>query len=157
PQWVEYGSILKRLHSTSLPDELLALMPRDTFVPNPRIGGIVTELLATIESREYVDRYQRELATFWHERRAEIRHIAERAEALGCALQATSPEFVLCHADIHTSNLLLGGDGRLFVVDWDQPIMAPKERDLMFVVETPVGLLAAETRQERLFFQGYGA
>jgi spectinomycin phosphotransferase len=68
-------------------------------------------------------------------------------------LQDKSLDFVLCHADIHTANLLLDGQGRLFVVDWDQPILAPRERDLMFVT---VGGFVTEERAETLFFQGYG-
>jgi spectinomycin phosphotransferase len=41
-------------------------------------------------------------------------------------------------------------------VDWDQPILAPKERDLMFVLGA-VGGDARTPRQEDLFFQGYGS
>lgn len=66
-------------------------------------------------------------------------------------LQVRPLPFVLCHADIHTANILVAGDN-LFIVDWDQPILAPKERDLMFVVsgnEVP-------GREEELFFEGYG-
>jgi spectinomycin phosphotransferase len=59
--------------------------------------------------------------------------------------------FVLCHADIHTANILIDGDN-LFIVDWDQPILAPKERDLMFVVGNGV----MRSREEELFFEGYG-
>jgi spectinomycin phosphotransferase len=156
-QWIEYGAVLRRIHSTPLPDDLLASVPKETFVPNPDIDSVVQELLATIEPRQYADPYQNELAAFWNERRAEIQHLVDRAQALGRALQAAPPEFVLCHADIHTANLLLDADGRLCVIDWDQPIMAPKERDLLFVVDTPIGLLEAKPRQEGLFFKGYGA
>jgi spectinomycin phosphotransferase len=60
-------------------------------------------------------------------------------------------DFVLCHADIHTANILVDGD-KLFIVDWDQPILAPKERDLMFVV----GGGEIRSREEELFFEGYG-
>jgi len=156
-QWIEYGAVLRRIHATMLPDDLLALVPRETFVPHPYLCGVVKQLLATIEGRAYADLYQDELAAFWQEKRDEIRHIVARAETLGLALQAMTSEFGLCHADIHTNNLLLDPEGLLFVVDWDQPVFAPKERDLMFVVDTPIGGLKAEPRQEALFFQGYGA
>ncbi len=155
-QWVEYGAALKQLHSTPIPDDLLALVPRETFVPQPKLCGIVKQLLATIEDREYADPHQNALAVFWNERRAEIRHIVDRAETLGRALQAIAPAFALCHADIHTNNILIDADGQLAIVDWDQPILAPRERDLMFVVDTPIGGLNAEPRQEQLFFLGYG-
>ena len=41
--------------------------------------------------------------------------------------------FVLCHSDIHGGNILIADTGELYVVDWDDPILAPKERDLMFI------------------------
>jgi hypothetical protein len=41
-------------------------------------------------------------------------------------------------------------------VDWDQPILAPKERDLMFIVGDKVGGFVIDPGQEKLFFEGYG-
>jgi thiamine kinase-like enzyme len=38
----------------------------------------------------------------------------------------------LCHSDIHAANLLIS-NGDFFIVDWDTLIMAPKERELMFI------------------------
>jgi spectinomycin phosphotransferase len=37
----------------------------------------------------------------------------------------------------------------MFIVDWDDTLLAPKERDLMFV-------LSGDTREEQMFFEGYG-
>ena len=47
-------------------------------------------------------------------------------------------------------------DGALYIVDWDEPILAPKERDLMFIggAQGFQGVTAEE--EERLFYQGYG-
>lgn len=67
-------------------------------------------------------------------------------------LRLTSPKMVLCHADIHTANVLIDAEGQLFIVDWDETILAPKERDLMFVVG---GGVVGATAEER-FFRGYG-
>ena len=40
-------------------------------------------------------------------------------------------------------------------MDWDETILAPKERDLLFVVGGIIGDLVGP-RQEELFFRGYG-
>jgi hypothetical protein len=40
---------------------------------------------------------------------------------------------VLCHADRHGWTVLVRGDDEVAIVDWDEPLLAPKERDLMFV------------------------
>jgi len=63
---------------------------------------------------------------------------------------------VLCHADLHAGNLLITPDGALYVVDWDTLILAPQERDLMFVGG---GLFRNQRSAEdeiRLFYAGYG-
>jgi spectinomycin phosphotransferase len=41
-------------------------------------------------------------------------------------------------------------------VDWDETILAPRERDLMFVIGGISSKLVGP-REEALFFQGYGA
>jgi spectinomycin phosphotransferase len=33
----------------------------------------------------------------------------------------------------HAGNVVVGADNELTIVDWDEPILAPKERDLMFI------------------------
>jgi len=78
--------------------------------------------------------------------------ILERTERIGKYLQQANLEFVLCHADIHTANILLTEEQNMFIVDWDDTLLAPKERDLMFVLEEDT----IHTREEQLFFDGYG-
>ena len=95
------------------------------------------------------------LAAFLRTRREEISHLVERAEQLGTALQVRSPEHVLCHADIHGRNVLIGANDALHIVDWDTLIFAPKERDLMFICGG-VGGIWNNAREEELFYQGYG-
>lgn len=46
-------------------------------------------------------------------------------------------------------------NGTLYIIDWDQPIMAPKERDLMFI-GAGVGNVWNTKHEEDLFYAGYG-
>jgi hypothetical protein len=39
----------------------------------------------------------------------------------------------LCHSDIHAGNILIDVNDDFYIVDWDNPILAPKEHDLMFI------------------------
>lgn len=149
-QWTEFGSTLKRIHSTELPANVAQFVGRENFIPkwsNP--AKIFHE---QVNTRNFDDPYQKKLATFWKEKNETIQTLIERAELIGKRLQQTDLDFVLCHADIHTANILLTQEQDMFIVDWDDTLLAPKERDLMFVL----GEDAIHTREEQMFFDGYG-
>jgi len=128
-------------------------MRRETFAP--AAAGLVGRLDAHIGARDFDDPAARALATFWQARRGGVRALLARADALGRRLARVAPASVLCHADIHTGNVLLDAGGRVWIVDWDETVLAPKERDLMFAVGGIIGGLV-EPREEALFFRGYG-
>ncbi|HEY7343508.1 MAG TPA: aminoglycoside phosphotransferase family protein [Ktedonobacterales bacterium] len=151
-QWIAYGALVRQIHTAQLPADLAAELPHEDFVLRHKWGMFVRQFSTSIQRRDYANPYERELSQFWMAYNGEIIRIVERAERLGSGLRQRPSDFVLCHADIHTANLIVAPDGHLRVVDWDQPIFAPKERDLMFVV----GPDAAATREETLFFTGYG-
>lgn len=89
------------------------------------------------------------------EHRAVIHRLVDRAESLSQKILEQSPEFVLCHSDIHGGNVLIDGNSVIYIVDWDEPIMAPKERDLMFI-GGGVANIWNNPREEGLFYKGYG-
>ncbi len=149
-QWAEFGSIVKRIHNTSLPADISQYVRRETFMPN--WSSITKELHKHIHARDFDDPYQKQLALFWKKNNEIIQTLVERTEAIGRKLQYTALDFVLCHGDIHTANILITMEQDMFIVDWDDTLLAPKERDLLFVV----GEETIETREEQLFFKGYG-
>ena len=48
-------------------------------------------------------------------------------------LQKQSGPYVFCHADLHPANLIRDTKGNMYVIDWDELTLAPKERDFIFV------------------------
>lgn len=152
-QWASYGAALKKLHSVCLSHDLRKRIHKETFIPNKKWADIVKKLHAEVPETSYDDPYQKQLAAFWLEKYDEIGKIVRRAEQIGRVLQRKTLDFVLTHGDIHTGNLLVEKDGQLFLVDWDEAALAPKERDLMFVV---AGGFVNDIESERLFFRGYG-
>ncbi|HET9979644.1 MAG TPA: aminoglycoside phosphotransferase family protein [Ktedonobacterales bacterium] len=167
-QWVALGRSLRAVHAATLPPELAACVPREDY--SPRWRDVVTAYDRQVEAGAYevtdADPFARRLAVFWHERRGEILTLVERAEQLAAILKNRrnkSDAFVLCHADLHAGNVLLSANDRsdrddeleLVIVDWDAPIIAPKERDLMFI-GGGIGAIWDDPREQTLFYQGYG-
>src|SRR5574341_623318 len=143
-QWTEFGSTLERIHATKLNGNTLQYVMQESFAP--KWSGLAKALHEQVNTRNYDDPCQRQLALFWKENNETIQTLIERAELIGKRLQQTDLKFVLCHADIHTANILLTQEGDMFIVDWDETLLAPKERDLMFVLG----------KNMQMFFDGYG-
>jgi spectinomycin phosphotransferase len=154
-QWRAFGKTLRQVHQVegALPPELRAVLPRETFVPQWR------ETLEAVAGRVAEDAGANPLtlalAAVWAEHRSEIEAVTARAEALGQAAREEAPGCVLCHADAHTWNVLVDEDEQIWLVDWDEAVLAPRERDLMFVIQG-IGAGLVTPRQTELFFEGYG-
>lgn len=152
-QWRAFGTALRAVHDSGLEERLHGLLPSETFaLPS---AALVRRLTALVECTEFESPAAVRLATFWRENVARIDALLDRAEELGRALQAKSFELVLCHTDIHAANLLIGDDGRVWLVDWDSPLIALRERDLLFVIGSRIARVV-EPRHENLFSEGYG-
>lgn len=152
-QWRRLGAVVHAIHTTRVPGDLAAQIPHESFVPwwsetVRRVDGEVTR-------REYEDVAAGEMASFWRARSDEIARIVDLAEQIGRSMQARAVEYVLCHADMHTANVLVDAQGGLSIVDWDGVMLAPKERDLMFMVDHTLGA-GTRPRHEECFFEGYG-
>lgn len=152
-QWGDLGAALRGIHTVVTPPSLSAVIPREQYSPYWR--NLVRAFQSRVEETAFTEPVAAALATFLRDRRDEISHIVARADTLGSVLRMQSPAQVLCHADIHGGNVLIGTDGTLYIVDWDTLTFAPKERDLMFVGG---GIFGVWNRghEEAWFYQGYG-
>lgn len=151
-QWREFGRTLRAVHASGLARRLRGRLPAETFsLPS---AAPVRRLLTLVGESDFEGVAARS-AAFWRERAGQIRRMLARAEELGRTLRGASFENVLCHADIHAANVLVGVDGRIYLIDWDGPLIAPRERDLLFVVGSKIAR-AVEPGEEELFFEGYG-
>lgn len=112
-------------------------------------------LYAHIESELSTDDTSSKLMTFMKNNAAVIHRLVDRAEQLGKQIQEQLPEFVLCHSDIHGGNVLMDDNDIIYIVDWDDPIVAPKERDLMFI-GGGVANIWNRPHEEEFFYNGYG-
>jgi spectinomycin phosphotransferase len=140
---------LKQIHAVTPAVSGLEAVRIETFNLNPRWLDTIQRIPATIDSGDFANPHQEQFAAFWQAKQAEITRIVDRAIQLGRWLQSQSLEKVLCHTDIHTANVLVEGTDKIHIVDWDSPLFAPRERDLMFMVEQQADDAAH-------FFEGYG-
>jgi len=154
-QWVEFGAALRRVHTAVLPPALLSQLRRETY--SAKFRETVRGFLAQVERQEtFVDAIAAELAAFLRAQQDEIVHLCRRADQLANNLRKQPPKLALCHADIHAGNLHITPGGAFYLVDWDEALLAPKERDLMSIGGGLMGSWRSAEAETAVFYQGYG-
>lgn len=152
-QWRTFGATLRAVHDSGLEVRFADRLPSETFaLPS---AAVVRDILVTANWPSVESPATRRLAAVLAERTERIGAMLERAEELGAKLRRRSFTRVLCHADIHAANILVADDGRILLVDWDGPMLAPRERDLLFVIRARIARDVAP-HEEAWFFEGYG-
>jgi spectinomycin phosphotransferase len=152
-QWREFGAALRAVHASGLEERFRGQVRAETFALPSAV--LVRRLLALVDSTDFASPAAARLAAFWRANAERIWQVLARAEELGRSLQSKPFELVLCHSDIHAANILVGEDGHIWLIDWDGPVLAPRERDLLFVVGSRIARTVSP-RDEDLFFEGYG-
>ncbi len=149
-QWIKLGKAMKQVHEIEVPKHIQ--IRKETYSSKWR--EIVRSIYVHLEAELIGDEIALKLQTFMRKNMPAIRRLVDRAEQLAEKLENKPHPFVLCHSDIHAGNVLIAGN-EIYIVDWDEPIMAPKERDLMFI-GGGVGNVWNKPHEETLFYQGYG-
>jgi spectinomycin phosphotransferase len=154
-QWRTFGATLRAVHDSGLEQEFADRLPVDRFgLPASRS---VHQMLEVAARRDFESAGARRFAELLRNQAERIDTMLERAAELGADLRERSFDRVLCHADIHAANILVTDDGSrgIFLVDWDGPMLAPCERDLLFVIGSRIAR-TVEPHEEAWFFEGYG-
>lgn len=152
-QWIEFGKTLKKIHTLSVPTDLQQQLRKETFSAKWR--EIVRSLYPVIESQVSDDEISKDLKKFFKLNSDAIHRLVNTADELSKKVQSDLNQYVLCHSDIHAGNVLITSDNSFYIVDWDDPMMAPKERDLMFI-GGGVGNVWNLSQEEAYFYEGYG-
>ncbi|HEY3867542.1 MAG TPA: phosphotransferase [Actinocrinis sp.] len=152
---VRLGTALRVIHNAELPPDLLSHIRVEAYSPRWR-----DEMRAYLAPRAYdrpPDDYARELAEIMRHRHQQLAEILARADQLASLMhaQAAARPHVFCHSDIHGGNIMLADDGAVYIVDWDDPVLAPKERDLMYI-GGGVGTAWNTPEESSAFYRGYG-
>lgn len=143
-QQQELGAAARAMHSLRAWDLPVDARRYDAF--HPPWSAVIRRIDERVAQGGFDDPLAAQAAEFWTRRREEIAWKVDFAESSGARLRVRAPEAVLCHGDLHTANVLVDSSGGLHLVDWDEAILAPKERDLMFTLGEP---------GEQNFMRGY--
>jgi spectinomycin phosphotransferase len=147
--WREVGSIFRQIHGVMLPPHGFPLLREETF-DTTEYGRWVRVLETQHISAEGGSEVERALRSSWRAHQSTIHAVMSSLEKLAGLLQGRAGPKVTCHADLHPGNLLRDRAGHIFVVDWDDVMLAPKERDFIFVRD------GSAPQEIAPFFQGYG-
>jgi spectinomycin phosphotransferase len=153
-QWLQLGATLRHMHTSEIPAKFRQDFQMECFSNEWREA--VKQFLEQAEKEEFAEPVARETASLLRAERTRILDLVVRAENLAQILKAQTPPFFPCHADLHAGNIHVADDHAFYLVDWDTLILAPKERDLMFVGSGLMGSHYEPEAEETLFYQGYG-
>ena len=145
-QWKEVGTIFKRIHQVMLPPFGFESLQKETFDPTEYARWVRTFEAQHLHSRHDGSGSSRALRADWVAHQSTIHTAVASLEKLAGVLQRRAGPYVICHADLHAANLLRDHAGHVFVIDWDEVMLAPKERDFIFVRQP----------QAAAFWEGYG-
>lgn len=145
-QWITLGKTLRKVHELKVPEHLIK---KETY--SPKFRHFVRSF--NLDAVPLKDEWALKLQSFMKTNKETIDRLVNTAELLSQNLPQA--ENVLCHSDIHGGNVLIDSKGSLYIIDWDDPILAPKERDLMFI-GGGVANIWNKPREIELFYQGYG-
>jgi spectinomycin phosphotransferase len=159
-QWRAFGAVLGAVHATA-PAVLLAgggaLLPVDGHDPSVEVGRAraFPERLRRARALAPNDAVLGELAIMWGEAGGDVLAVADLAESSARSGAWAAAEPVICHADPHHGNLLLDERGEVWLVDWDDAVLAPREADLIFVIGGVFSFAPITPADEQSFFDGY--
>ena len=158
-QWIQFGEVLRKIHDTALPPGTYAHSPGTPKIPLETFDSYrrtkIIKYMKEIRDIKSENECVKQFTGLFEGKRAVIEKIIRRAEDLLDRIEGSEQEYCLCHGDIHAANLLLTREKEFYIVDWDTLILAPREKDLMFI-----GGGVADTwntkETEALFYKGYG-
>lgn len=149
-QWRTLGELLRQVHAAPPVPGL----PREQHDPGPHLAafGKMDEQIRACPSADHLARSLRHL---WYAYAADLDALVTRTARLGEALRRREAPGVVCHNDAHLGNILTA-PGRVWLIDWDDAVLAPPERDLLFVIDGIFASALVTPAEQAAFFAGYG-
>ncbi|CEG56890.1 aminoglycoside O-phosphotransferase APH(9)-Ia [Legionella fallonii] len=151
-QWEQLGKVLRQIHETSVPSLIQQQLRKEIYSTKWR--EIVRSFYSKIELDASDDKITAGFKSFFNQNIDSIRQLVDSAEELSKKIQPDLDKYVLCHSDIHAGNVLVVNEESIYIIDWDEPMLAPKERDLMFIGGGVCGVWN-KPHEIHYFYEGY--
>ncbi|HDO7941409.1 TPA: aminoglycoside O-phosphotransferase APH(9)-Ia [Legionella pneumophila] len=152
-QWQQLGKVLRQIHEISVPTSIQQRLRKETYSPKWR--EMVRSFYNKIGFDDSDDQITTDFKTFFNQKIDSIHRLVDSSEELSKKIQLDLDKYVLCHSDVHAGNVLVVNEGSIFIIDWDEPMLAPKERDLMFI-GGGIGNVWNKPHEIDYFYEGYG-
>ncbi|HKV84587.1 MAG TPA: aminoglycoside phosphotransferase family protein [Ktedonobacterales bacterium] len=154
-QWRALGTALKHIHGAPLPMGGIPTLRMESFdvAEYSRQVAALDMRYTHAAAAQASDHVERTLIAHWTARRPAFLAMLTAMEQLAAILRRRAGPRVICHADLHPGNIIRDLAGRVHIIDWDDVMLAPKERDFLFVADPSD---CAEGADALPFFQGYG-
>ena len=159
--WSSLGALLAGVHATPVTDAPTHLLPRERHDPSGLLADVRTvdrglRAVGAAPHATGADELTVAVADEWCAAASLVAALLDPVDELGRVLRGRERADVLCHADPHIGNLLLGDHGEVWLVDWDDAVLAPREVDLMFVLGGVLAFAPVTRTEQDAFFEGYG-
>ncbi|HAU1605622.1 TPA: aminoglycoside O-phosphotransferase APH(9)-Ia [Legionella pneumophila] len=152
-QWQQLGKVLRQIHETSVSTVIQQRLRKETYSPKWR--EIVRSFYNKIGFDDSDDQITADFKSFFNQKIDSIHRLVNSSEELSQKIQPDLDKYVLCHSDVHAGNVLVVNEESIYIIDWDEPMLAPKERDLMFI-GGGIGNVWNKHHEIDYFYEGYG-
>ncbi|MGO8946711.1 MAG: phosphotransferase enzyme family protein [Ktedonobacterales bacterium] len=129
--WKETGRIFQQIHRAPLPPAGFPSVRKESFDPTDYLRWVRVFETEQVQAPHDGTGAARALRDSWAVHQSTIHTAVTSLEQLAAVLQSRTLPIVIAHADLHPANLLRDPAGRVFVLDWDEVMLAPKERDFI--------------------------
>ncbi len=95
----------------------------------------INKIYENINTLEDLNEVQQETRNIYLDYKAIFLNELNELENTAKDLTSQDIEFVNCHGEPSPDNIMISESGKIYLIDWDAPIFAPKEKDLMFFTD----------------------
>ena len=128
-QWIEFGKTLHQIHNFEISNKLHNILFENYDNKWRKKLKKYIDMLNKVKIKNV---FEKEFVEIIQSKKDIINKMIFRIEDIIQQMEKMEKTNCLCHGDIHAGNILLT-DNNFYIVDWDTLIIAPKERDLMFI------------------------